>query len=88
MKDNILASVVLAGMIAFLFPLMDMLNHIDNWEVIEQPHGVAQLIWCLICALVAVGAALGLDIKKFVFQFIPTGNSVSKETLTRIQGDD
>lgn len=74
-KDRLLITVVLAGLIGFLYPLYDFLGHIDNWEVIDQPHGISQLIWCVICGLAAIGASLGINIKNLLFNNI---NSIDK----------
>lgn len=66
MKQNSLAIVVIAGLVGFLWPLAHWMQKIDTWENAWNPPGVGEFILCICFGLVAIAAALGMDIKKFL----------------------
>ena len=59
---RILLTAVIVGLIAFLWPLADLVASLNNWTEWSQPAAASKLIKCVIPALVAIGAALGLDL--------------------------
>lgn len=62
-KHRTLATAVLVGVIGFLYPLMQVFLELKSWEgAWEQPALAGKLIWCLICGLMAMAAAMGLNI--------------------------
>ena len=61
-----LALVVLAGLGTFLYQLAQVLTKISDWSVIWNPPTVGQILLAIVAALVAVGAALGLDPMKIL----------------------
>lgn len=61
-----LALVVLAGLATFLYQLAQVLTKISDWSVIWNPPTVGQILLAIVAALVAVGAALGLDPMKIL----------------------
>ena len=61
-----LALVAIAGLSYFLYQVAGILSKINDWSVIWNPPTVAQLLSAVAGALVAIGAALGIDIRKLI----------------------
>ena len=59
---RILLTALIVGLVAFLWPLSQLIASLNNWTEWSQPAVSAKLIQCVIPALVAIGAALGLDL--------------------------
>ena len=59
---RVLLTAVIVGLIAFLWPLSQLIASLNNWTEWSQPAVSAKLIQCVIPALLAIGAALGLDL--------------------------
>lgn len=66
-----LATVMIAGLIGFLWPMYTFINKIQTFEVMWDPPGVAQLIFAIMCGLAAVAAALKLDLPEVVAGLLP-----------------
>ncbi len=60
--DRTLATCVLAGLIGFGYQLSEVLKHHTSWDQMTEPVGVGELVFCLVCGLIAVGAAGGLNV--------------------------
>jgi hypothetical protein len=69
-KHRTLALVVLAGTGTFLYQIAGLLSKIESWEVIWNPPNVAQMLFAMVAALVAIGAALGLNVKTLFAGFV------------------
>lgn len=61
-KDHMLATAVFAGLVVFLYRVADVIGKLQDWSVLWNPPTVAQLLIAVAAALVAVGAALKLDL--------------------------
>lgn len=68
-KDRALATVFLTGSIGFLGSLAHTLTKHSQWTDFQQPQGAGELVFCLVCGLVAISAALGLDVSRLVKGF-------------------
>lgn len=66
MKNKVLATAVLAGTTVFLYQLAGVVRKINDWSVIWNPPTVADLLIAVVFALIAVGAALGINLKEFL----------------------
>jgi hypothetical protein len=55
---------MLAGIVVFLYRIADVLSKIQDWSVVWNPPTIAQILVALAAALVAVGAALKIDLNK------------------------
>lgn len=68
-KDRGLALVVLAGLTGVLYQLQEILQQHSTWTDFRTPAGVGEIIFAVFCGLVAVGAALGIDLPSLAQSF-------------------
>ncbi len=67
---RVLAGVMLAGLVGFLYPLVGVLEELTEWETAwRQPAVAAELVRCMVSALVAMGAAAGLNVPNLLRGF-------------------
>lgn len=62
-QDNILATCVVAGVIGFIYPIYSRLGAMTDWQPFS-PADAQAVTLSLLCGVGAIGAALGIDIKK------------------------
>ena len=60
---SVLLTAVLGGLGAFLYCLNGLLQKIDSWEIIWNPPQTGELLMCGFWAIMAVGAAMGLNVR-------------------------
>ena len=65
-RHRTLALAALAGLSFFLYQVAGILSKISDWSVIWNPPTVGQLLSAVAGALVAIGAALGIDVRKLI----------------------
>ncbi len=65
-KYRTYAVVLLAGLVTFLYQMADVIGKIQSWEVMWNPPEVSQMMTAIAAALVAMGAAIGLDLPSMV----------------------
>lgn len=68
-KDRTFATLLLLGLIGFLYQLSEILLRHQDWMHFKTPAGVGEIIFALVCGLAAVAAALGLDLQSLVRGF-------------------
>lgn len=73
--QRMLLLAVLAGASTFLYMLKGILTRINDWSVFWLPPTQGELAGAVAAALVAIGAALGLDLPSTVKGFFaPKGS--------------
>jgi hypothetical protein len=81
MKDNKLAlTVLIVGLIGFLYPLSSFLMDLKDWQVIDQPASVGQLVRCAVFALAAMAGAAGINVKTL----LPSLFTVEKKEVEKV----
>lgn len=74
-----LAGVVLIGVTVFLYQVAQVIQKIQSWEVLWNPPTVGELLMAVVFGLMAVGAALGLDVPILVRNLLPSlGGSANR----------
>lgn len=61
LKDNLLATAVVFGLVGFLYPIYSRLGQMQAWGQFT-PADAQALTLALLCGVGAVGAALGINI--------------------------
>lgn len=61
--------VALAGAIGFLYQLSEILLKHTAWLELKQPAGVGEILFAVVCGLLAVAAAMGLDMPALIRGF-------------------
>lgn len=62
-KNPVLATVVIAGLVGFLWPIVGLMDSLTVWEADwNQPRTAATLLRSTIAALIAIGGASGLTL--------------------------
>jgi hypothetical protein len=68
-KDRAFALGVFAGTAGFLYQLQEMLKHHTAWADFKTPAGTGEVVFCLLCGLLAVGTALGVNVANLIQGF-------------------
>lgn len=68
-KDRTLAVAFLSFSIAFLYQLSEILKRHSAWAQLQAPAGVGEILFALVCGLLAIGTALGLDLQSLAKGF-------------------
>lgn len=63
------AAAVLLGSIGFLYQLSVILARATSWAHFREPAGAGEVIFAIVCGLVAVAGALGLDVQGLIKSF-------------------
>lgn len=69
MKDRTLAFACLSFSIAFIYQLSEILKRHSSWAEFRVPAGVGEILFALVCGLLALATALGLDVQSLVKGF-------------------
>lgn len=59
------ATCVIAGAVSFLWCFSELLDKIESWEIAWNPPSTGELLQCVCWGLLAIGAALKLDVPLF-----------------------
>lgn len=59
-------TVLVVGLLGFLWPLADVVGSLQDWNEWEQPKVAGQLIRCACFGLLAVAGALGINVPKLL----------------------
>lgn len=68
-KYRTLAFVLLAGLVTFLYQMAGVVSKLQNWQALREPVNAADMMVAVAAALVAMGAALGLDLPAMIRGF-------------------
>lgn len=69
MKDRTLATACLAFSIAFIYQLSEILKRHSEWSEFRVPAGVGEILFALVCGLMALATALGMDLDSLIKGF-------------------
>lgn len=67
--DRTLAILCLAFSTAFFYQLSEVLSKHACWCDFAKPAGFGEILFALVCGLVAIGTALGLDVPRLLKGF-------------------
>lgn len=86
MKNKVFGSVLIIGLIGFLYPLSQVIGDLNSWNEWDHPSTVSKLIRCLIFALIAMAGAMGINVSDlpFIKSFFPCPNVVSQDKINEI----
>lgn len=89
MKQNVYAVGILVGIIAFLYQAIPIIASLNSWGEWDQPAIASKFLWAFLWALVSFAFAIGIDVRKFIGNFIPSFNqSVSQAKINEINKND
>ena len=70
MKDKMLATAALVGLIVFLWYFSSVLADLNSWNAWDQPAEVSKMIKAAVFGLIAFAGGLGVDVKALFSQFM------------------
>ena len=70
LKNNAVAAAMLVFVVAFLWKMQPILHAHTCWCDFQNPNGFAEVLEPIIYGLMAMGFALGVNVKKLITQFM------------------
>lgn len=71
MKQKVFGTAMLVGVIVFLWYASSVLADLNSWNAWDQPAEFAKMVKALVFGLMAFAAAIGVDVRELLGQFVP-----------------